>query len=322
MLTYFIPGGNGYTIRTSQTTATAFTMSLQDMLTQTNSTASIVSASYSPCESIASFTASIANAYIGQEFRVRLSNGTTDIWNGSLQVFAAQSPAKADYINQIPLDGDVISFDSDNEYIILNPNGPLPTTTTTTTTSTTTTTAAPTTTTTLAPTTTTTTAGTTTTTTAGTTTTTTTAAPAAVDANFFFGRQVGGNGFDVCISGSSNGNITEVAIWDYNLFMSSDSGCTTPYGTQWTMTNPPQIYFFGTGNQQKACSSGGSLNGTFYRTRISGSIQFVTQPGSVASPVMPFDISGSGFQDMTFAGRTLRINGAGCVLNDNTPGCP
>ena len=62
MLTYFIPGGNGYTIRTNQTTATAFTMSLQDMLTQTNSTASIVSASYSPCESIASFTASIANA--------------------------------------------------------------------------------------------------------------------------------------------------------------------------------------------------------------------------------------------------------------------
>jgi hypothetical protein len=140
MLTYFIPGGNGYTIRTSQTTSTAFTMSLQDMLTQTNSTASIVSASYSPCESIASFTASIDNAYIGQEFRVRLTNGITDIWNGSLQVFAAQSPAKADYINQIPLDGEVISFDSDNEYIILNPTTTTTTTaapTTTTTTSTT-----------------------------------------------------------------------------------------------------------------------------------------------------------------------------------------
>ena len=140
MLTYFLPGGNGYTIRTSQTTLTAFTMSLQDMLTQTNSTASIVSASYSPCESIASFTASIDNAYIGQEFRVRLTNGITDIWNGSLQVFAAQSPAKADYINQIPLDGEVISFDSDNEYIILNPTTTTTTTaapTTTTTTSTT-----------------------------------------------------------------------------------------------------------------------------------------------------------------------------------------
>ena len=120
MLTYFIPDGNGYTIRTSQTTSTAFTMSLQDMLTQVNSTASIVSASYSPCESIASFTASIANAYIGQEFRVRLSNGTTDIWHGSLQVFASQSVDKPEYINQIPLDGDVISFESGNEYIILN----------------------------------------------------------------------------------------------------------------------------------------------------------------------------------------------------------
>ena len=321
MLTYFIPGGNGYTIRTSQTTATAFTMSLQDMLTQTNSTASIVSASYSPCESIASFTASIANAYIGQEFRVRLSNGTTDIWNGSLQVFAAQSPAKADYINQIPLDGDVISFDSDNEYIILNPNGPVPTTTTTTAGPTTTTTLAPTTTTTtLAPTTTTTTAGTTTTTTAG--TTTTTAAPVGIDANFFFGRQIGGQGFDVCLSGSTNGNITEVAIHDYNLFMSSDSACTIPYGTKWTLLNPVQVYFFN-GNLQRPCSSGGDINGTYYRTRVSGSLQFVTQPGNVASPVMPFDISGSGFQDMTFAGRTLRINGAGCTLNISSPtSCP
>lgn len=342
MLTYFIPGGNGYTIRTSQTTSTAFTMSLQDMLTQVNSTASIVSASYSPCESIASFTASIANAYIGQEFRVRLSNGTTDIWNGSLQVFASQAPAKAEYINQIPLDGDVISFDSGNEYIILNPNAPLTTTTTTTAgpttttttlapTTTTTTLAPTTTTTTLAPTTTTTTSTTSTTTTTSTTstttttlaptTTTTTAAPGAVDANFFFGRQVGGMGFDVCLSGSTNGNITEVAIHDYNLFMSSDSGCTIPYGTQWTLLNPVQVYFF-TGPSQRPCSSGGALNGTQYRTRVSGSLQFVTQPGNVASPVMPFDISGSGFLDMTFAGRTLRINGAGCVLNDNTPGCP
>ena len=326
MLTYFIPGGNGYTIRTSQTTATAFTMSLQDMLTQVNSTASIVSASYSPCESIASFTASIANAYIGQEFRVILSNGATDIWNGSLQVFASQSPAKAEYINQIPLDDDVISFNSGNEYIILNPNTTTTTTTaapTTTTTSTTTTTTSTTsTTTTLAPTTTTTTAGTTTTTTTAAPTTTTTAAPAAVDANFFFGRQVGGNGFDVCISGSTNGNITEVAIWDYNLFMSSDSACTIPYGTKWTLSNPPQIYFFGTGNQQKACTSGGSLNGTQYRTRISGSFQFQYQPGSLTSPVFTYNISGSGFQDFTHAGKTIRLNGAGCTLNDNTSGCP
>lgn len=120
MLTYFLPNANGYTIRTSQTTDTAFTMSLQDMLTQVNSTASLVSASYSPCESIASFSASISNAYIGQEFRVRVSNGTTDIWNGSLQVFASQSVSKPDYINQIPLDGDVISSNSSNEYIIMN----------------------------------------------------------------------------------------------------------------------------------------------------------------------------------------------------------
>jgi len=119
MLTYFLPNANGYTIRTSQTTSTAFTMSLQDMLTQTNSTASLVSASYSPCESIASFSASISNSYVGQEFRVRISNGTTDIWNGTLQVFASQSVSKPDYINQIPLTGS-ISFNSSNDYIIMN----------------------------------------------------------------------------------------------------------------------------------------------------------------------------------------------------------
>lgn len=120
MLTYFISGSNVYTFRTQQTTATAFTMSLQDMLTQTNSTASVVSASYSPCESIASFTASIDTAYIGQEFRVILSNGASDIWNGSLQVFAPQSVSKPEYINQIPLNSGSLSADSSNEYIIMN----------------------------------------------------------------------------------------------------------------------------------------------------------------------------------------------------------
>lgn len=299
MLTYFIPGGNGYTIRTSQTTSTAFTMSLQDMLTQVNSTASIVSASYSPCESIASFTASIANAYIGQEFRARLTNGATDIWNGSLQVFASQSPAKTEYINQIPLDGDVISFNSGNEYIILNPN-----------TTTTTTTAAPTTTTT---------AGPTTTTTAG-PTTTTTAAPAF--AQVFFGRQVGGQGFNTCFSGSTNGPIDSVVILENKTFMSSDSNCTIPYGTSWNMSSLPFIYNFN-GSQSPTSTSGGSLSpGNFYRTRISGSFYFQYQPGSLTSSVFTYNISGSGFQDFTYAGGTVRINGAGCVLNDATPGCP
>ena len=120
MLTYFISGSNGYTFRTSQTTSTALTMSLQDMLTQVNSTASIASLSYNQCESMVSFTASISGAYVGQEFRATLTNGTTDLWNGSIQIFGSQSVSKPEYINQIPLNSGSISADSSNEYIIMN----------------------------------------------------------------------------------------------------------------------------------------------------------------------------------------------------------
>jgi len=120
MLTYFISGSNGYTIRTSQSPSNSFTMSLQDMLTQTNSTASIASASYNACESMVSFTASIVGAYVGQEFRATLTNGTTELWNGSIQIFGSQSVSKPEYINQIPINSGSISADSSNEYIIMN----------------------------------------------------------------------------------------------------------------------------------------------------------------------------------------------------------
>lgn len=117
MLTYFISGSNGYTIRTSQSPSTAFTMSLQDMLTQTNSTASITSVSYNECESMVSFTASISGANIGQEFRATLTNGTTDLWNGSIQVFASQSVAKPSYVNQIPNEETFKSADTSNTFV-------------------------------------------------------------------------------------------------------------------------------------------------------------------------------------------------------------
>jgi hypothetical protein len=120
MLTYFISGSNGYTFRTNETTSSAFTMSLQDMLTQTNSTASITSASYNQYESMLAFTASINGVYVGQEFRATLLTGTTELWNGSVQVFGSQSVVKPEYINQIPLNSGSISSDSSNEYIIMN----------------------------------------------------------------------------------------------------------------------------------------------------------------------------------------------------------
>ena len=117
MLTYFISGSNDYTIRVSQTTSNAFTMSLQDMTRLTNTTASITGVSYNDCESMLSFTASISGAIVGEEYRAYLTNGVSTLWNGSVQVFTSQSVDKPVYKTQN--DG-FISHDSSNEYVIID----------------------------------------------------------------------------------------------------------------------------------------------------------------------------------------------------------
>jgi hypothetical protein len=116
MLTYYLSGSNGYTIRTQVTGSSAFTMSLQDMTTQVNSTASLSNISYDGYESKLSFTASLSSTITGEEYRAVLINGTAEIWRGSLQVFRPQVVDKPNYTNQN--DG-YISNVSSNEYIIL-----------------------------------------------------------------------------------------------------------------------------------------------------------------------------------------------------------
>ena len=123
MLTFISGSTNGYTIRTSLTASNDFTMSLQDMTTQVNSTASLTGITYNGYESLLGFTASIANTNVAQEFRATLANGTTEIWHGSIQVFVSQSNAaayKPVYANQIPLDGNEVSHVSTNQYVILD----------------------------------------------------------------------------------------------------------------------------------------------------------------------------------------------------------
>jgi hypothetical protein len=117
MLTYFISGSNGYTLRTSQTTGNVFTMSLQDMTRLTNTTASLSNISYNDCESMLSFTASIGNAIVGEEYRATLTSGNNTLWNGSVQVFTSQSIDKPEYKTQN--DG-FISHPSANEYVIID----------------------------------------------------------------------------------------------------------------------------------------------------------------------------------------------------------
>jgi len=117
MLTYFISGSNGYTLRTNQTTGSAFTLSLQDMTRLTNTTASLSNISYNKCESMLSFTASISGAIVGEEYRATLTSGNNTLWNGSIQAYMSQSVTKPEYNTQN--DG-FISHPSSNEYVIID----------------------------------------------------------------------------------------------------------------------------------------------------------------------------------------------------------
>jgi hypothetical protein len=125
MLTYFISASNDYTIRTDANTSTNVILNLQNMITQENFTASLVSVSLDSYESILAFTASISGARVGDEYRatIVLSGSDEPIWNGSIQAFVSQSENKPEYVNQIPLPENGLepykSEVSDNTFIIL-----------------------------------------------------------------------------------------------------------------------------------------------------------------------------------------------------------
>jgi len=120
MLGYHISQSNSYTIRTSPTASTEFTMSLQNMYELVNTTASLSGITYEPFESLLSFTASISGAIISSEWRATLYNsGSSDaIWHGTFQAFASASLSipNSDYEN---LNKQYISNPSENKYIIM-----------------------------------------------------------------------------------------------------------------------------------------------------------------------------------------------------------
>jgi len=118
MLAYYISQSNEYVIRVQPTSSSTIYMSLQDMYTLENLTASLSGTTYQPYESYISASMSISGAIVGSEYRAALyCSGSTDpIWNGSIQVYSSQSTDKSVYENQIP---PVTSHASDNRYIIL-----------------------------------------------------------------------------------------------------------------------------------------------------------------------------------------------------------
>jgi hypothetical protein len=63
------------------------------------------------------FTASIASASVGDEYRAYITDESCSIWNGSIQVYGSQSIDKPAYTTQN--DG-YVSHISENEYIIMD----------------------------------------------------------------------------------------------------------------------------------------------------------------------------------------------------------
>ena len=118
MLTYFISQSNNYLFRTEPTSSNEFTMSLQDMTTLENFTASLSGLTYYPYESYVSFSMQLPSTIASEEYRATLWNsGSVDpIWHGSIQTFISQSLQKDDYETQIQ---QFISHESDNRYIIM-----------------------------------------------------------------------------------------------------------------------------------------------------------------------------------------------------------
>jgi hypothetical protein len=119
MLAYFISQSNQYVFRTQPTASSQFTMSLQDMTTLENFTASISGLTYESYESYVSFSLNISGASVGEEYRATLINSgsLTPLWNGSFQVFASQSIDKTVYENK---NTQYISHQSENRYIIMD----------------------------------------------------------------------------------------------------------------------------------------------------------------------------------------------------------
>lgn len=116
MLSYYGTGSNEYTLRIDGNASNDVTLSLQNMMTQENLTASLTGVSYSSYESILAFTASISGAIVGDEYRAEIfvSGSDESYWNGSIQVFVSQSENKPSYVNQIPLPEDGISPNKSN----------------------------------------------------------------------------------------------------------------------------------------------------------------------------------------------------------------
>ena len=113
---YYLTGSNLFTIRTQDmNSGPTLTLRLENMYTLVNTTSSISTYTFDNYENLLQFTASISGALVGGEYRARITSGSVDIWNGSIQVYQSES-LNTTYTNQ---NNQYVSHVTDNEFIIM-----------------------------------------------------------------------------------------------------------------------------------------------------------------------------------------------------------
>lgn len=119
MIKYYISASNITTLRVKPLCGTALDWEAENLFTYQKESSSLGSYDYDGYKSILVFTASLDNPKTGEQYRIVIKDGNKEVWNGSLEVFTSQSIDKVNPANQIPLEQQYISNETENEFIIL-----------------------------------------------------------------------------------------------------------------------------------------------------------------------------------------------------------
>jgi hypothetical protein len=120
MLSYYISKDNIKTVRVNQLSGSSLVWEVENLYTYQKHTSSLSNYEYDNYQSLLTFTASLDNAEVGEQYRAKIKNGNNTVWHGSIEVFTSQSVLKSEPNNQIPLDETYISHETENEFIILD----------------------------------------------------------------------------------------------------------------------------------------------------------------------------------------------------------
>lgn len=122
MLSYYISGSNINTVRINQacTNAAGLMLETENLYTFQKTTSSLGNYTYDKYQSLLTFTASLPNELVGDEYRIKIYDTGSVYYHGSIQIFTSQSVDKAEPNNQIPLEDIYVSNQTQNEYIILS----------------------------------------------------------------------------------------------------------------------------------------------------------------------------------------------------------